>query len=67
MKVEQLPIKGHRTPSLLVFLKKAYVPLTKTKMASISKESFGMSTRLSGVPRVTGETDEGEIDPNVCC
>ena len=26
-----------------------------------------MSTRLSSLPRVTGETDEGEIDPDVCC
>ena len=40
-------------------------PLKRARMASTSKESFGKSTRLSGLPRVTVEEDE--IDPNVCC
>ena len=40
-------------------------PLKRTRMASTRKESFGKSTRLLGLPRVTVEEDE--IDPNVCC
>ena len=40
-------------------------PSKRARMASTSKESFGKSTRLSGLPRVTVEEDE--IDPNVCC
>ena len=36
-------------------------------MASTSNTSSGVSTRLSCLPRITGETDEEEIDPNVCC
>ena len=36
-------------------------------MASTSNASSGVSTRLSCLPRITGETDEEEIDLNVCC
>ena len=36
-------------------------------MASTSNASSSVSTRLSYLPRVTGQTDEEEIDPNVCC
>ena len=43
------------------------MPSKRTRVASTSNTSSGVSTRLSCLPRITGETDEEEIDPNVCC
>ena len=43
------------------------MPSKRTKVASTSNTSSGVSTRLSCMPRITSETDEEEINPNVCC
>ena len=43
------------------------MPLKRTRVASTNNASSGIFTRLSCLPRITSETDEEEIDPNVCC